>query len=140
MRLGERYVELFLFRVKLVFSVEAVFTFAIAFALLWVSSRISDMFGIATPSRMLHQIGLFVFFLTVILVVYTLGELVRRKFKLKSILFNDTSNNEVKQRIISLMQENPNIEVGEIADILGLYIGHTEDYIRKLEKSGLVKR
>jgi predicted HTH transcriptional regulator len=74
------------------------------------------------------------------LAVYSLGELVRKKFKLKSILYNDTSNNEVKQRIISLMQENPNIAVGEIADIVGLYVGHTEDYIRELKKSGLVKR
>ena len=126
MRFGELYLELFLLRLKLVFSIEAVFVFG----LLWGSYR---MF-------ILHQIGFFVFFLTIMFAVYALGELVRRKFKLKSILFNDTSNNEVKQIIISLMQENPNITVGEIADNVGLYIGHTEDYIRKLKKSGLVQQ
>jgi hypothetical protein len=143
LRIGERYLELFLFRLKLFLSVEGV----LVFGLLLGSSRIRDMIGIETPSRwanysmfILHQIGYFVSFLAIAFAVYALGELERKKFKLKSILFNYTGSDEVKQKIISLMQENPSIAVGEIADIVGLYIGHTEDYIRELKKSGLVQQ
>ena len=143
MRLGEHYTELCILRLKFIFSVEGIFTFA----LMWGSVRIMDMMGIEIPSRwadynkfVIYQIGLYVFFITIMIAVYALGEFFRRKYKLKSILFYDTSDNEVKQRIISMMQKNPKISEGDIADSVGLYIGHTQEYIRKLKKSGLVER
>ena len=67
-----------------------------------------------------------------------IGELIRRKFKLRSLLFFDTKNEEIKQKIVELMRDDPTIGIGDIADAVGLYPGHTEAYIRSLKRSGLI--
>ena len=143
MRFGERYSELVILRLKLIFSIEAVCTFC----LIWGALRITDRLGVETPSRwvnynlfVLYQIGYILLFLIIVAFVYISGEFIRRKLKVRSILFYDTSSDEIKQGIISLMQERPTITVGEIADIFGIYTGHAEDYIRVLKKRGFVQQ
>ena len=143
LRFGERYSELVILRLKLIFSIEAVCTFG----LIWGTLRITDRLGFETPSRwvnynlfVLYQIGFIVIFLIIIAIVYISGEFIRRKLKVRSILLYDTGSDEIKQGIISLMQERPNITVGEIADIFGINIGHAGEYIRVLKKRGFVQQ
>ena len=144
MRLGERYLELVINRMKLVFSVESICTFG----LLWYSIRIAEWLelehfmyfrSVNHSLSVMSQVGIVVYIIAVGMAVYAIGEFIRRKFKLKSILGYDTSNDEVKQKIVSLMIENPNITAGEIADTFGYYIGHAEAYIRVLKKTGLIR-
>ena len=143
MRIGERYVELVLFRLRLLLSIEAV---CLA-ALFWASITIIDRLGLSPPLSLrisrpnlffLHQVAGITLLLLQFAIVYGIGELVRRKFKLKSLLFFDTKNEEIKQKIIELMKDDPTISIGDIADVVDLYPGHTEAYINALEKSGQI--
>ena len=141
MRLGERYLAQVLRRWRLIFSIEAV----LICILIWGSLRIADRMGIESPSRwennqlfILHQIGFYIFISIIALTVYSAGEFTRRKFKLKSIIFYDTNDNEIKQRIVSLIEENPNMSSGEISDILMINVEHAEEYIQELKKSGVI--
>jgi len=140
MRFGERYAEQFITRLKFIFSIEAV----CVIILMWGCLKSVDKLGIEAPSRwvnynmfVMYQIGSLCVFFTVIAAVYWVGELIRRKYKLSSILFYDTGNQEIKNIIISLMKENSNISTGKISDMLGISVVHAEEYIRKLKKSGL---
>jgi len=141
LRLGERYLAQVLRRWRLIFSIEAV----LICILIWGSLRIADRMGIESPSRwennqlfILHQIGFYIFISIIALTVYSAGEFTRRKFKLKSIIFYDTNDNEIKQRIVSLIEENPNMSSGEISDILMINVEHAEEYIQELKKSGVI--
>ena len=92
MRIGDRYVEVVLYRLRLLLSIEAVCTAA----LIWASLQIADRLDIGPPMslrlsrpelHMLYQIGWIVIMSLQAFAVYGAGEFVRRKFKLKSLLF-----------------------------------------------------
>ena len=143
MRIGDRYVEHVLFRLRLLLSIEAV-CFA---ASLWASVIIIDRLDLPTTTYLrfyqpnlliLYHVALITLTALQFAIVYGIGELVRRKFKLKSLFFFDTNNEEIKQKIIELMKNDPTTGIGDIADVLDLNLGHTEEYIDALKKSGQI--
>lgn len=143
MRIGERYVETVIFRLRAILSIEG----ACLATSIWASSIIADRLDLPSPLFLrlfrpelyaLYRIGMVVIIFMQMFIIYGVGELIRKKFKLKSILFFDTKNEKIKQQIIELMKGDPNVGIGDIADVVGLYPGHTEAYIRALKKSGQI--
>ena len=141
----DTFLEQYIYRLRLLFSFEGL----CSAGLLWGSHVIADRLNLLPPPHLRwvnynlfirYQIGIVVFFFLLFVMVYGTGELVRRKLKLKSLLFFDTRNTETQQKIITLIEKNQDITIRQIADDLWITRDHAKAYIHVLKKAGMVRQ
>jgi len=76
--------------------------------------------------------------LILLAVIYGMGEFIRRKYGHKSLMFNNTNDNEVRQVLLTEMRTNPQVSILRLADKTGLSQDHIIDYAHALKKAGQI--
>jgi len=117
----DNVLEMYARRFRILFSIETL----LAAGLSWVGFRIFDDFGGGA-------------ILTMFVIVFGFGELVRRKLGRRSLWFYNARDSKKKEKISVMMQSEPNIAIWRIAYLLDISQGQAMAYIRTMQKTGQI--